>query len=158
MSLRYSFYHVAGRFVHRFRTHPGSGTKDKYDLMAWIFFQSAYGTDVLSLESAANGLKKMRQDYIFYKRAYEDNSQSPMWSYMLEYFVKRYTDLARERSGGVLDTQTLYSIRLYCYGTLGMTREWLLKDNITPAETAVEMMFRSMPEALHRIYFATGAP
>ena len=132
--------------------------KDKYDLMAWIFFQSAYGTDVLSLESAANGLKKMRQDYIFYKRAYEDNSQSPMWSYMLEYFVKRYTDLARERSGGVLDTQTLYSIRLYCYGTLGMTREWLLKDNITPAETAVEMMFRSMPEALRRIFFASGAP
>ena len=158
MSLRYSFYHVAGRFVHRFRTHPGSGTKDKYDLMAWIFFQSAYGTDVLSLESAANGLKKMRQDYIFYKRAYEDNSQSPMWSYMLEYFVKRYTDLARERCGGVLDTQTLYSIRLYCYGTLGMTREWLLKDNITPAETAVEMMFRSMPETLRRIFFASGAP
>ena len=58
-------------------------------------------------------------------------------------------------NGGVLDTQTLYSIRLYCYGTLGMTREWLLKDNITPAETAVEMMFRSMPEALRRIYFAT---
>ncbi len=52
-----------------------------------------------------------------------------------------------------MDTQTKYSIRLYCYGTLGMTREWLLKDNITPAETIVEMMFNSMPESLKNLYF-----
>jgi hypothetical protein len=34
-----------------------------------------------------------------------------------------------------------------------MTREWLLTDNITPAETVVEMMFKSMPEFLQKIYF-----
>ena len=127
--------------------------QDKYDLMAWIFCQTAYHTDVLSVESAANGLNQMRRDYIFYKRAYEDHSQSPMWSYMLEYFVKRYTDIAREKTGKTLDTQTLYSIRLYCYGTLGMTREWLLKDNLTSAEAVVTMMFNAMPESLKKIYF-----
>lgn len=47
----------------------------------------------------------------------------------------------------------MYSIRLYCYGAVGMTREWLLEDNITPAETVVEMMFQSMPEALRNIFF-----
>ena len=52
-----------------------------------------------------------------------------------------------------LDAQIIYSIRPYCYGTLGMTREWLLQDNITPAETAVEMMFDSMPEKLKDIFF-----
>jgi len=40
------------------------------------------------------------------------------------------------------------------FPTLGMTREWLLQDNITPAETIVEMMFRSMPEDLRKIYFS----
>ena len=35
-----------------------------------------------------------------------------------------------------------------------MTREWLLKDNITPAETVVRLMFHAMPEALRRIYFS----
>jgi hypothetical protein len=34
-----------------------------------------------------------------------------------------------------------------------MTREWLLNDNITPAETIVKMMFDSMPENLKEIYF-----
>lgn len=87
-------------------------------------------------------------------RAYEDSSQNPMWSCMLEFFVKRYTEAAKEKSGAeTLDTQTKYSIRFYCYGAVGMTREWLLYDNITPAQTIVEMMFASMPETIRRIFF-----
>ena len=45
-----------------------------------------------------------------------------------------------------------FEIRLYCYGTVGMTREWALQDNITPAEVIVQMMFTSMPERLRQIY------
>lgn len=128
--------------------------QDKYDLAAWIFCQSAYQTDVLTVESAAKSMEQMRKDFFFYKRAFEDNSQSPMWSYMHEYFVKRYEAQAKEKlDTDILDTQLSYSIRLYCYGTLGMTREWLLRDNITPAETVVKMMFASMPEAMRRVYF-----
>ena len=52
--------------------------KDKYDLMAWIFCQQSMKTDVLSVESAAKAMNGMRQDYIFFKRAFEDNSQSPI--------------------------------------------------------------------------------
>lgn len=127
--------------------------KDKYDLMAWIFCQRTLNTDVLSVESAAKAMNGMRQDYIFYKRAYEDNSQSPMWSYMHEYFVRQYSEIARVKCATELDTQTLFGIRLYCYGTLGMTREWLLKDNITPADVVVRMMFVSMPEHLKALFF-----
>ncbi len=128
--------------------------KDKYDLMAWMFFQDSFDTDILSAESAAKGLNLMRSNYIFYKRAYEDNSQNPMWSYMHEYFVAKHIETAKEKlRTDYLDAQIVYSIRLYCYGTLGMTREWLLHDNITPAETAVEMMFDSMPEKLKSIFF-----
>ncbi len=128
--------------------------KDKYDLMAWMLCRSAHDTDILDLDSAANALNRMKKDYIFYKRAYEDNSQAPMWQYMLEYFVSRYTQLAVNIIGtDKLDTQIKYSIRLYCYGTLGMTREWLLNDNITPAKTAAAMMYEAMPESLEKIFF-----
>ena len=96
----------------------------------------------------------MRQDYLFYKRAYADNSQNPLWKYMVEYFVDRYTREAMRILGEQrLDTRLSYSIRLYCHGAVGMTREWLLEDNITPAETIVEMMFNSMPESLRTIFF-----
>lgn len=128
--------------------------RDKYDLAAWMFFNSAVDTDVISVESAAKSMNQARREFIFYERAYEDKSRNPLWLYMLEYFVKRYSQAAMDILGtDTLDTQTRYSIRLYCYGALGMTREWLLKDKITPAETVVRMMFNSMPESLRRIYF-----
>ena len=38
-------------------------------------------------------------------------------------------------------------------GPPGMAREWLMKDNITPAETVVRLMFGSMPESLRGIFF-----
>ena len=128
--------------------------KDKYDLVAWMFCTDAYGTDLTSVASAAAGMNRMKQEILFYKRAYEDSSQNALWHYMLEYFVRRYTELVKEKLGtDVLDTQLAYSIRFYCMGSVGMTQEWVLKDNITSAETVVQMMFHSMPENMRRILF-----
>lgn len=74
---------------------------------------------------------------------------------MLEYFVRRYTELAKEKLGTEsLDTQLAYSIRFYCMGAVGMPQEWVLNDNITSAETVVQMMFASMPEKMRSVYFA----
>jgi probable dihydroxyacetone kinase regulator len=128
--------------------------QDKYELVAWIFFQDADMTDVLSVESAATSMNRMRQEMLFYRRAYEDSSQNALWQYMLEYFAERYSILAKEKLGiEQLDAQTKYSIRLYCYGCVGMTREWIMQDNITPAEVIVQMMFASMPGRLQQVFF-----
>lgn len=127
---------------------------DKYDLVAWIFYNEAYQTDIISVSSASKGMERMRQNYIFYKRAYEDTSDNALWQYMLEYFVRHYEKCAMDiLERDILDTQLRYSIRLYCYGCVGMTKEWLLNDNKTPAETIVIMMFASMPAVMREIYF-----
>ncbi len=129
--------------------------KDKYDLVAWMFYHNAYRTDVISVDSAAKAMSQMKNDLVFYKRAYEDSSQNALWKYMVDYFVKRYTELAKEKlSIDTLDTQLSYSIRFYCMGAVGMTREWVMDDNITSAQTVVTMMFNSMPESLRKIYFS----
>ena len=128
--------------------------RDKYDLVAWMFCTDAYGTDITSVASAAAGMNRMKQEILFYKRAYEDSSQNALWHYVVEYFTKRYTELAKEKLGAdILDTQLSYSIRFYCMGAVGMTQEWVLTDNITSAETVVQMMFNSMPENLRKILF-----
>ena len=119
-----------------------------------MFCTDAYGTDITSVASSTAGMNKMKQEILFYKRAYEDTSQNALWHYMLEYFVRRYTELAKERLGTeILDTQLAYSIRFYCMGAVGMTQEWVLNDNITSAETVVQMMFNSMPENLQKIFY-----
>ncbi|HAJ73484.1 MAG TPA: TetR family transcriptional regulator [Lachnospiraceae bacterium] len=132
--------------------------KDKYELVAWIFFQAADRTNIIDLHDSAEAMKQMKNDMLFYRRAYEDNSQNALWRYMLEYFVEKYTRLARELSGSdIQDAQTLFSIRMYCYGAVGMTREWVLQDNLTSAETIVRMMFSSMPEILKQVFFRNPA-
>ena len=71
---------------------------------------------------------------------------------MLEYFVRRYEKIAKEKlRTEVPDTQLEFSIRHYCYGSVGMTKEWLLYDNTTSAEVVVEMMFNSMPQKLYSV-------
>lgn len=125
--------------------------KDKYDLVAWIFFYSHFNVDVMSIESAAESMNQVRSDFMFYKRAFEDSSQNALWQYMIDYFTERYESEARRILGtDILDAQTEFSIRLYCNGAVAMTREWLLNDNITPAETIVRMMFASMPSPLNQ--------
>ena len=122
--------------------------------MAWMFCKDAYGTDITSVASAAAGMNKMKQEILFYRRAYEDVSQNALWRYMMEYFVRRYTEHVKEKLGAdILDTQLAYSIRFYSMGAVGMTQEWVLDDNITSAETVVRMMFASMPENMQRILF-----
>lgn len=128
--------------------------KDKYDLVVWMFYSDAYDTDIISVESAAKGMNKMKQNILFYKRAYEDVSQNALWHYMFEYFVRRYTELAKEKlKTDILNAQLSYSIRFYCMGAVGMTQEWVLNDNITSAETVVKMMFSSMPQNMRSVFF-----
>ncbi len=127
--------------------------RDKYDLVAWIFYHSAKDVNVIDVSSAAVHMRQMKNDILFYKRAYEDTSQNALWQYMLEYFVEAYTAAAKRiLQTDTLDTQLAYSLRLYCYGAVGMAREWILEDNVTSAETVVKMMFASMPQSLQEIY------
>ena len=71
--------------------------RDKYELMAWIFFEAARDNDILDVNSLAKSMNEMRNNYVYFKRAYEDNSQNPMWAYIHEYFVEQYSDLAKEK-------------------------------------------------------------
>ncbi len=128
--------------------------KDKHDLIAWIFFQSAFQTDILDRQSAAEAMRQMKNELTFYKRAYADVSQNALWQYMLEYFSEQYEKKAMELlKTDSLDRGLTFGIRLYCYGCVGMTKEWALSDHITPAGTVVQMMFDSMPRNLHDIFF-----
>lgn len=128
--------------------------KDKYDLVAWIFFHSVKDINLLSIEEATHHMEQIKKDILFYQRAYADTSQNSLWKYMFSYFFHEYSAIAKKRTGREnLDAQTSFSIRLYCYGATEMAREWILYDNKTPAETIIQMMFSSMPDFLKKIYF-----
>jgi hypothetical protein len=81
-----------------------------------------------------------------------------MWQYIQQYFTDEYTKAAKEKMHtDILSAQMLFSIRLYCYGATAMARKWILNDNVTSAETVVEMMFESMPEVMKSVYFGNAS-
>ncbi|MCR5795512.1 MAG: TetR family transcriptional regulator [Solobacterium sp.] len=126
--------------------------KDKYDLIAWVFYHDAYITDVTDEKLAVSSMKKVKKEVLFYRRAYADNSQNALWNYLQQYFIDEYLNAAKKK----LDTDDLpeelvFAIRLYCYGSTVMAREWILNDDVTPAETVVHRMFSSMPPLMRRV-------
>lgn len=127
--------------------------RDKADLVAWIFYEDAFQTNILDVREAAESLKRTKENYIFFKRAFEDSSQNPLWRYMQEYYSERYMEIAKERLGtDILDEQIVFSIRMYSYGTIAMSQDWILSNNSIPAEKEAAMMFASMPDLLRRIF------
>ena len=73
---------------------------------------------------------------------------------MQEYYSERYMEIAKERLGSdTMDEQIVFSIRMYSYGTIAMSQDWILSDSKVPAEKEAAMMFASMPESLRGIFF-----
>ena len=131
--------------------------RDKADLVAWIFYEDAFQTNILDVRDAAESLKRTKENYIFFKRAFEDFSQNPLWRYMQEYYSGRYMELAKARLGtDTLDEQIIFSIRMYSYGTIAMSQDWILSNSAVPAEREAAMMFASMPELLKEIFAPTA--
>lgn len=128
--------------------------KDKYALVAWIFYSSARGVNVADLDTAAGHMRQMKTDLQFYRRAFEDTSQNALWQYILEFFVEENTAAVKAALGiDELDEELTFDIRFYCYGAVGMTREWILQDRSASADDIVRMTFAVMPPALKKIYY-----
>lgn len=127
--------------------------KDKYDLVAWIFCGMVGNKDITSFQDCVDILNDMQQKYfIFFKRAYKDNSQNALWKCMLEYFVDAYEKAVRSHlNGGSIPAQLSFSIRLYCYGCIGTCWEWFENDKSASSQIMVTMLLESMPQDMKDI-------
>ena len=117
--------------------------------------RAAEGVNVIDVKEAAESIQGMKEDLLFYRRAYEDTSQNALLKYMTEYFTEKYIQAAKERLHvDRLEPKLLFSIKLYSYGAVNMSRQWILKEEELSAETVIRWMFDSMPEELRKIYFS----
>lgn len=131
---------------------------DKNELMAWMFLQNTVDVNLLNVESVARGFEALRENYVFFRRVYEDTSQDPMWRFMLKYYIEYYTKLLKKKLGvDTLDAELEYYVRHYSHGTLGTAQEWLLNNDTTPARVEAQMMHNSMPGPMRKVFFADEA-
>ena len=128
--------------------------RDKYDLTAWIFFHAAGNINIIDPAEAAENLRQMKKEMLFFRRSLEDPIADPLWKYMLEYFTDNYTRIAMDiLHCDILSEGLQFAVRQYCYGGVGMCLEWILRDRDTKVETIISRLFANMPEVLKKIYF-----
>lgn len=135
--------------------------RDKYDLIAWD-----YARDVQKLLDQEDGTpKEWRQslsdaaDYYDEQRVYLANllnntsGYDSFIRYMTEIHFNALMDRIRAASDpDSPDRKTEMLVRLYAFGTVMLTCEWIMGKYPVSRETLTEVYAASLPEPLH-IYF-----
>ena len=132
--------------------------RDVYDLAAWIFDQTVdmyipFLDEADTIRGVEIGLRKLREDEVFYRRALSEDSQNALGRHMLNHMVERYMAALRQVKGREeLTEEEAFSIGYHCFGCLGMVRRWLFQDKgLSPAELA-DLFQTSMPPVLRGMY------
>lgn len=128
--------------------------KDKFDLVGWIFEQDL--KDALEMTNGKHGVEqithaliKMREKQIFYKKAFDDNSQNAISSYIQDYDVNILKQILKKHLGVTkLNEEMIFAIKYHSYGCLNYTIEWLTgNSDVTPEEFA-ELQYKYMPSII----------
>lgn len=117
--------------------------EDKYDLAAWIISERL-GAFADRTEAITLVYQQMKENRAFYRHLYLDPGISEMINYLVHYFNACYQDLLTRRQYPLTDAER-FSLRLYVYGSIYMTREWILDDCRLPAQELSERMQENQP-------------
>ena len=135
--------------------------KDKYDLIAWD-----YARDLQKLLDQEDGTQKDWRQSLSEAANYYDEQREYLANlltntsgydsfirYMTEIHFSALMNRIRAASDpGEPDQRTRMLVRLYAYGTVMLTCEWILGKYPVSRQTLTEVYAASLPETLH-IYF-----
>lgn len=141
--------------------------KDKYDLVAW-----AYKSDVEELmkrvEFNETSWKQALTDAAAYYQKHREYLSNLLlhtngyMSFLRNMTETNYTSLKRKLQSGAnepnIDAKTDMYIRLYCYGTVALTCDWLLGRLDADAETLAETYNNALPQQLRPYLFDRKKP
>lgn len=135
--------------------------RDKYDLIAWDysrdvgrFLEQADGTQVSWLQSLMNAAvyydeqKKYLTNLLTHTSGY-DSFIRYMTEIHFNALMERFRTVSDQKDP---DQKTEMFIRLYCFGTVMLTSEWIMGKYPVSREVMTEVYAASMPEPL-RMYF-----
>jgi len=125
--------------------------QDKYDLMAWIlshgYDDPSMPENIMTEHTQVNVLSRMRDNQTFYRRLYSDPGISELSDYLLRYNVESFEEQLLPALGAEhLSDEQKFSLRMYCYGGIYMSREWILGGCRLEPEELAERMKANMPE------------
>lgn len=117
--------------------------QDKYDLAAWLLLRRVGGLNMVMSLGKVNALttesfKEIMTNYSLYRRIYSDPGISNLMDHMLNYYYRMLEEVVLQQPGReALTIHECYVLRTFVYGSIYLTREWILNGcRLSPDELA----------------------
>ena len=135
--------------------------QDKYDLLAWIvereFASTGPSSAFIDVEARAHAYANMREKREFFKSVYSDPGISELSDYLAKYDTQYYTSLVEEALGpGYPTDDQAFSIMLFVYGGIYMSREWVLGGFKADPTVLAMRMEACLPDWLSKVITHCG--
>ncbi len=131
--------------------------RDKYELVAWIFFQDLLASGPLADEgSGSTGehlrtiLGKLQDRRTFYRRAFDGSWEVSILRYVYEFDVELALESLERESGEPVDATARFAVSFAAYGCMLMCIEWL--------NGSVDMDVSEMADCLEHCIKRLSAP
>lgn len=133
--------------------------RDKYDLVAWIYSNSAekimskIDADGYSWKnSLADGINYFFDNKEFLKNLMMNTGgQDSFINYVANFNIKILSDyIKRSQNFENLPTEIEIPVKIYCYGTTCMICEMLIKDFPVSVEKFISLLEGALPEPLRK--------
>ncbi len=130
--------------------------QDKYDLLAWIVegeFNSAGPSSALvDIDARTRAYENMARKKEFFKSVYSDPGISELSDYLAKYDIRYYEEIVKRALGpGYPTEEQAFSLKMFVYGGIYMSREWVLSDFKTDPAVLARRMESCLPGWLSEI-------
>ncbi|MDY5845375.1 MAG: TetR/AcrR family transcriptional regulator C-terminal domain-containing protein [Bariatricus sp.] len=135
---------------------------DKYDLINWYFDKLLHKSfeHMGSGETIYKGLKRkfdyIQEERVFFSAAFRSDAQNSLKDHDFELILQFYTNLIREKTGHVPDSETSFLLEMYCQSSIYMTAKWVLGGMKMSSDELAHMLVKAMPLKLEELFTMLG--
>lgn len=131
---------------------------DKYDLVNWYFDRlleqsfKEMGKGETIREGLIKKFQYIKQEKLFFTAGFKGDNQNNLKEHDFIMIYEFYCAIIREKTGTPPDTKTRKLLEMYCWSSIYMTVQWLMKGMKEPEEALADLMIDAMPPKLHELF------
>lgn len=131
--------------------------QDKYDLVNWYFEVLAeksfkqMGVSCTLKEGLIKKFEFLKEEKAFFTQAFKCESVNGLKDYDYECILQFYTNIINKKLGGEIDKQTLFTLKVYCAGSIMMTVNWVNNGMKTSPREMADLLIGALPKSLEEL-------
>ncbi len=88
----------------------------------------------------------------FTESGFKGDNQNNLKEHDFIMIYEFYCSLIREKTGALPDLTTRKLLEMYCWSSIYMTVQWLMRGMKEPEENLAQLMIDAMPPKLHSLF------